>query len=75
MGIWEILLIAFIALVVAGPERLPDIMRTIGHWVGRGKGAMHKLQSELEREGRSLDIDEQDEHKPSAGTGDEKGRG
>ncbi|MEA5445085.1 twin-arginine translocase TatA/TatE family subunit [Gammaproteobacteria bacterium AB-CW1] len=54
MGIWEILLIALIVLVVAGPERLPVIMRNVGGWVGRGRAALRGLQSELEREGEEL---------------------
>jgi len=54
MGVWEIVLVALIALVVAGPERLPTIMRTLGNWVGRGKATLHSLQSELERESQSV---------------------
>lgn len=57
MGIWELVLVALIILVVAGPERLPVIMRTIGHWVGRGRATLKGLQAELEREGRSLESD------------------
>lgn len=57
MGIWELVLVALIILVVAGPERLPVIMRTIGHWVGRGRATLRGLQAELEREGRSLESD------------------
>lgn len=57
MGIWELVLVALIILVVAGPERLPVIMRTVGHWVGRGRATLRGIQSELEREGRSLERD------------------
>lgn len=68
MGIWELVVVALIILVVAGPERLPVIMRTIGHWVGRGRATLRGLQAELEREGRSLESDldvESDEQKES----------
>lgn len=54
MGIWEILLIALVVLVVAGPQRLPVIMRTIGGWVGRGRATLRSIQAELEREGEEL---------------------
>ncbi|MDQ2069675.1 Sec-independent protein translocase subunit TatA/TatB [Natronospira bacteriovora] len=54
MGIWEILLIALVILVVAGPERLPVIMRSIGSWVGRGRATLQGIQAELEREGEEL---------------------
>jgi len=57
MGIWELLLIGLIVLIVAGPERLPVIMRTVGGWVGRGRATLRGLQSELERETGSLEED------------------
>jgi sec-independent protein translocase protein TatB len=50
----ELAVIAVIALIVLGPERLPTAARTLGRWVGRAKGYMRNLSSELERE-MSLD--------------------
>ncbi|HAR30669.1 MAG TPA: twin-arginine translocase subunit TatB, partial [Gammaproteobacteria bacterium] len=31
----ELLLVAIVALVVLGPERLPSALRTLGLWLGR----------------------------------------
>ncbi len=50
IGFWELALMAVIGLIVLGPERLPVVARTIGTWVGRAKGYVRGLTSELERE-------------------------
>lgn len=35
MGMGEILVIAVIALLVVGPERLPKVLRQVGRWYGQ----------------------------------------
>lgn len=50
IGFWELTIIAVIGLIVLGPERLPVVARTLGTWVGRAKGYVRGLTSELERE-------------------------
>jgi len=50
IGFWELALIAVIGLIVLGPERLPVVARTLGTWIGRAKGYVRGLTSELERE-------------------------
>lgn len=50
VGFWELTVIAVIGLIVLGPERLPVVARTLGSWVGRAKGYVRGLTSELERE-------------------------
>ncbi|MES1946573.1 Sec-independent protein translocase TatB [Salinisphaera sp. C84B14] len=50
IGFWELTVIAVIGLIVLGPERLPVVARTLGTWVGRAKGYVRGLTSELERE-------------------------
>lgn len=42
--------IALVALLVFGPQRLPDITRTIGKIGREVLGAANQLKSELERE-------------------------
>lgn len=54
MGVWEIALIALVVLLVAGPQRLPEIMRTLGGWAGQARNLARGMQSELEREGRQM---------------------
>jgi len=46
----ELLIIAVIALVVVGPERLPRVMRTVGLWVGRARASFQTIREEVERE-------------------------
>jgi sec-independent protein translocase protein TatB len=50
IGFLELIVIAVIALVVIGPKRLPETIRTIGLWVGRAKRAMNRAYQEMDRE-------------------------
>lgn len=50
IGFWEISLIFVLGLLILGPERLPQVARTAGLWLGRARGAMRKLQREIQRE-------------------------
>lgn len=59
IGFWELTLLAVIALIVLGPERLPVVARTTGKWIGRAKGYVRGLTSELEREVNADEIRQQ----------------
>lgn len=50
IGFTELLLIAVIALVVFGPERLPGAIRTTAYWVGKLRRSFQNAREELERE-------------------------
>ena len=50
IGFTELLLIAVVALVVLGPERLPKAARFAGLWVRRARAQWYSVKSELERE-------------------------
>jgi sec-independent protein translocase protein TatB len=50
LGFSELLLVAVVALVVLGPERLPKATRFAGLWVRRARAQWHSVKSELERE-------------------------
>src|SRR5699024_5136637 len=50
IGFWELTLVAVIALIVLGPERLPVVARTMGKWVGRARSYTRGLTREVERE-------------------------
>ncbi len=50
VGFWELLIIGVIALIVLGPERLPELARTIGLWTGRARAAFYSVREEVERE-------------------------
>lgn len=47
LGFGELLLIAVIALVVLGPERLPVVARRVGLWVGRIQNFIANAKMEL----------------------------
>lgn len=50
IGFSELLLIAVVALVVLGPERLPKAARFAGLWVRRARAQWYSVKSELERD-------------------------
>lgn len=56
VGFWELLLIGVIALIVLGPERLPEAARKCGFWVGRVRAYVSHMQNELEREADAADL-------------------
>src|SRR4249919_1298468 len=50
VGFGEILLIAVVALLVLGPERLPKAARFAGLWVRRARAQWYSVKAELENE-------------------------
>lgn len=46
----EMLIIAIVALVVLGPERLPKVARTAGHLLGRLQRYVNDVKSDINRE-------------------------
>jgi sec-independent protein translocase protein TatB len=50
IGFAEILVIAVITLLVMGPERLPETVRTISLWIGRLRQAFNTARQEIEQE-------------------------
>ncbi|MBX2810106.1 MAG: Sec-independent protein translocase protein TatB [Cellvibrionaceae bacterium] len=49
MGFFEILVIAIIALIVVGPARMPDAVRTVALTIGRLKRSVNSARSEIEK--------------------------
>ena len=50
IGFSELVVIALVALVVLGPERLPKAARFAGLWVRRARAHWYAVKSELEQE-------------------------
>jgi sec-independent protein translocase protein TatB len=50
VGFSELLIIAVVALLVLGPERLPKAARFAGLWVRRARAQWYSVKSEFERE-------------------------
>ncbi len=55
IGFSELLLFGVIALIVLGPEKLPQAARTAGQWYAKLRRTVSTLQSEIEAE---LDLTE-----------------
>lgn len=55
IGFSELLVIALVALLVIGPERLPKVARTAGHLFGRLQRYVNDVKSDIQRE---LELDE-----------------
>ena len=55
-GFGEIALIAVVALLVLGPERLPGVARTLGALVRRARASWQSVRVEIERELAAEDI-------------------
>ncbi len=46
----ELVLVCVVALLVLGPERLPEALRTLGLWLGRARRSFMSVKAEIERE-------------------------
>lgn len=46
----ELFIIAVIALIVLGPERLPKVARTLGHLLGRAQRYVHDVKRDIQKE-------------------------
>jgi len=51
----EITLIAVVALIVIGPERLPKVAKTLGHMFGRLQRYVNEVKADINRE---MELDE-----------------
>jgi len=50
IGFPELVLIAVVGLLVIGPERLPEALRTLGLWLGRMRRSFVAVKAEIEKE-------------------------
>lgn len=55
IGIQEILLLSVLALLVLGPERMPEAVRTIAIWIARIRRNAQNIWRSIEKE---IDADE-----------------
>ncbi len=58
IGFWELLLIAVVALIVVGPERLPRLVRVTGLWIGRAQASLQSIRNEISKELRAQELKE-----------------
>ena len=50
VGFSEMLVIAVVALVVIGPEKLPGVAKTVGAWFGRLQRYVNDVKADINRE-------------------------
>ncbi len=50
VGFWELAIIAVVALLVIGPERLPGVARTAGKWFGKISRFVTSVKADIDRE-------------------------
>ena len=55
IGFSELMVIAVVALIVIGPERLPKVARTLGHLFGRMQRYVNDVKTDISRE---MELDE-----------------
>lgn len=50
IGFWELVVVAVVALIVVGPEKLPGLARTAGLWLGKARRMIANVKAEVDRE-------------------------
>jgi sec-independent protein translocase protein TatB len=58
VGFWELTIIALVALIVIGPERLPKVARTVGLWLGRGRRFIATVKADIDKEIKAEELRE-----------------
>jgi sec-independent protein translocase protein TatA len=67
IGLPELIVILVLALLVMGPQRLPELARAIGRGIGELKRATQDLKDEMDAEMGSMDEEaEPKAHEPPA---------
>lgn len=56
IGFWELLIIAVVALIVIGPEKLPRVVRVCGLWIGRANASLQAVKNDIAKELRAEEI-------------------
>ena len=68
VGFQELILVAIVALVVIGPERLPRAARVAGKWVGHARRTLANVKHEIDRELKAEELkkvlEDQARHNP-----------
>ncbi|ABB33748.1 twin-arginine translocation protein, TatB subunit [Geobacter metallireducens RCH3] len=73
IGMPELIVILVIALIVIGPQKLPDIARSLGKGLAEFKRASDDFQRNMAEEVRNLDEREKAEKEAQTAAADPKG--
>lgn len=58
IGFSELVVIALVGLIVLGPKRLPEVARTVGHWLGRLRRFIADVKQDIDREMQQAELAE-----------------
>lgn len=50
IGLWELVVVAVVALIVVGPEKLPKLARICGLWFGRANASLQAIKKDIAKE-------------------------
>ncbi len=50
LGLQELIVIFLVALLVFGPNKLPEVARTFGKWFGELKQGIYNAKTQMDRE-------------------------
>jgi sec-independent protein translocase protein TatB len=56
ISFFEIMIISMVALIVIGPERLPQVARTLGHLIGRCRQFVYSIKTDIHNELRMEEL-------------------
>lgn len=65
IGFLELIVVAVIALIILGPERMPQAVRTLGLWVGKAKKGFNSVKNEINRELQAQELQQSEQEKSS----------
>jgi len=50
IGFFELIVVAFVLIVVMGPERLPEVAKKAAFFIRKARQGMYRLRSEMQNE-------------------------
>lgn len=58
IGFMELVVVCVVTLLVFGPEKLPQVVRKAGLWLGRARAVLNNFKYEMERQALNEEMKE-----------------